>query len=413
MARSAATWGTTIRYLIALAVLVLAIVPALAAGAQAEITPADIDAADAERRAIGAELEATTIEYDTAVARLYELEESLTNLGVELAETERDLAIARIAAQRIATDRYIHAGSSQTALMDALTIDDVSLRASYLDRLSRQGTDTVIRLFALEDHYVEQQDSVTLALANQENTKLELDLLAADILQRLEQANADYNAVVAAYEKQEEERRIREEQERLAREEEERRRLAALTTTTTTAAPETTTTAAPGSTTSTTVGETTTTAASTTTTTEPPPTTTTQPPSGSMACPVDGAVSFTDTWGAPRSGGRTHEGVDMIAARGTPLVAIETGTIKRMGNGGLGGITIWLLGVNGDEYYYAHLDAWAPGLSVGQAVSVGELIGYVGNTGNAQYTIPHLHFEFHPGGGAAVNPTPLVSSLCL
>ncbi len=132
-----------------------------------------------------------------------------------------------------------------------------------------------------------------------------------------------------------------------------------------------------------------------------------------MACPVDGAVSFTDTWGAPRSGGRTHEGVDMIAARGTPLVAIESGVIKRMRSGGLGGITIWLTGAGGDQYYYAHLDAWAPGLSVGQSVSVGELIGYVGNTGNAQYTIPHLHFEFHPGGGAAVNPTPLVAGLCL
>ena len=132
-----------------------------------------------------------------------------------------------------------------------------------------------------------------------------------------------------------------------------------------------------------------------------------------MACPVDGAVSFTDTWGAPRSGGRTHKGVDMIAARGTPLVAIESGFIKRMSNGGLGGITLWLAGESGDEYYYAHLDAWASGLSVGQTVSVGELVGYVGNTGNAQYTVPHLHFEFHPGGGAAVNPTPLVAGLCL
>ena len=103
----------------------------------------------------------------------------------------------------------------------------------------------------------------------------------------------------------------------------------------------------------------------------------------------------------------------MIAARGTPLVAIESGTIKRMGNGGLGGITITMTGVSGHEYYYAHLDAWAAGLSVGQSVIVGELIGYVGNTGNAQYTIPHLHFEYHPDGGAAVNPYPLVVGQCL
>ncbi len=394
-------WGTARRYLVALVIFSVAIVPALAASAQSEITPADIDAADAERRAISAELEATTIEYDNAVARLYELEESLTTLGAELSELERDLAIARVAAKEIATDRYIYAGSAQAALFESVTIDDVSLRSSYLDRLSRHGTDTVSRLFALEDSYETQQATVAQALASQEVTKTELDELALDILARLDQANADYNAVVAAYEKQEEERRIREEQERLAREEAERRRLAALTTTTTT------TTAAPGET------ATSTTSAPETTTTTAPPTTTTQPPSGSMACPVNGAVSFTDTWGAARSGGRRHQGVDMIAARGTPLVAIESGFIKKMGNGGLGGITIWLTGESGDQYYYAHLDAWADGLSVGQSVSVGELIGTVGNTGNAQYTIPHLHFEFHPGGGAAVNPTPLVSSLCL
>ncbi len=421
MAGRARIWAKLRRIGAAAVVFVLAVVPALAASAQAEITPADIEAADAARRAVGAELEAVTAEYDIAVARLYELEESLTSFGIDLANLERDLAVARIAAQEIATDRYMYSGATQSALFDAVSISEVSLRSSYLDRLSRKGSDTVARLFALEDNYQAQLDAMAMALDNQRSTKEDLDELAEDILNRLEQANGEYEAIVAAYEKQEEERRIREEQERLRREEEERRRLAALSTTTTTVAVTTTTTEAPAeSTTSTSPPTTTTTEApgestttTTTTTTEPPPTTTTEPPpSTGLTCPVDGAVSFTDTWGDPRSGGRTHEGVDMIAARGTPLVAIETGTIKRMGNGGLGGITIYLTGAGGDQYYYAHLDAWAPGLSVGQAVSVGELIGYVGNTGNAQYTIPHLHFEFHPGGGDPINPYPLVAGLC-
>ncbi|MCP3998582.1 MAG: peptidoglycan DD-metalloendopeptidase family protein [bacterium] len=419
MARHTGMWGTGGRYLSALAVFCLAVFPALAASAQSEITQADIDAADAERRAISAELGAATVDYDSAVERLYELEESLTTLGIGLAELGQELALARVAAREIATERYMYAGSSSAALFDAVSIDDVSLRSSYLDRLSRRGTDTVIELFALEESYESQQDAISQALSNQETTNSELEQMAADILTRLEEANADYNAVVAAFEKQEEERRIREEQERLAREEEERRRLAALSTTTTTTTVASTTTAATtttvtsGETTTTVAGETTTTISATTTTTTSPPPTTTQPPSGSMACPVNGAVAFTDTWGAPRSGGRTHEGVDMIAARGTPLVAIEDGTIKRMGNGGLGGITIYLTGASGDQYYYAHLDAWAPGLTVGQSVAVGEPIGTVGNTGNAQYTIPHLHFEFHPGGGSPVNPYPLVAGLCL
>jgi len=130
-----------------------------------------------------------------------------------------------------------------------------------------------------------------------------------------------------------------------------------------------------------------------------------------MACPVNGAVAFTDTYGAPRSGGRSHQGVDMIAAKGTPVVAIEGGVLD-LGSSSLGGITIWLNGNSGDEYYYAHLDGYASGVFDGMSVSVGELIGYVGNTGNAIYTVSHLHFEFHPGGGGAVNPTPLVASLC-
>lgn len=103
----------------------------------------------------------------------------------------------------------------------------------------------------------------------------------------------------------------------------------------------------------------------------------------------------------------------MIAARGTPLVAIEDGIVFRMRNGGLGGITVWLRGNGGDEYYYAHLDAWAPGLSVGDRLHVGEALGTVGSTGNASYSLPHLHFEFHPGGGSAVNPYPLTAALCL
>lgn len=102
----------------------------------------------------------------------------------------------------------------------------------------------------------------------------------------------------------------------------------------------------------------------------------------------------------------------MIAAKGTRLVALEAGTVKRIGSGGLGGKTVWLRGTTGDEFYYAHLDGFASGLKVGQSLDAGQLLGYVGNTGNAQYTLPHLHFEYHPGGGGAVNPFLLVKGLC-
>ena len=131
-----------------------------------------------------------------------------------------------------------------------------------------------------------------------------------------------------------------------------------------------------------------------------------------MTCPVDGFHTFTDTWGAPRSGGRRHEGVDFLAARGTPVVAVIDGVIKRLRNGGIGGITVWLAAANGDEYYYAHLDSWAPDLSVDQKVMAGDPLGTVGTTGNSPDYIPHLHWEFLPGGGKAINPTPLARRLC-
>jgi murein DD-endopeptidase MepM/ murein hydrolase activator NlpD len=132
-----------------------------------------------------------------------------------------------------------------------------------------------------------------------------------------------------------------------------------------------------------------------------------------MACPVVGPVSFSDDWGAPRSDGRTHEGNDLVAPSGTPLVAIESGVVDQTTDveQGLGGIAIWLRGDSGTRYYYAHNSANVA--HVGDRVVVGHVIAYVGNTGNARASVPHLHFEIHPGGGEAVNPYPAVARICL
>lgn len=124
-------------------------------------------------------------------------------------------------------------------------------------------------------------------------------------------------------------------------------------------------------------------------------------------CPVQGFIGFADTWGAPRSGGRTHQGVDLIGARGLPLVAVVDGFVQQKVNR-LGGNSVWLSGVDGNKYYYAHLDSWAAAGSV----TAGTVIGTLGDTGNAKFSVPHLHFEIHPGGGAAVNPYPTVRAHC-
>ncbi|MGH9271746.1 MAG: M23 family metallopeptidase [Ilumatobacteraceae bacterium] len=121
-----------------------------------------------------------------------------------------------------------------------------------------------------------------------------------------------------------------------------------------------------------------------------------------ILCPVQGPMRYTDTYGAPRSGGRTHQGVDLISDTGTPLVAAVAGRVRYTQNS-LGGNAVYLTGSDGHTYYYAHLSRFA---GSDRTVSRGELVGYVGSTGNAG--IPHLHFEVRPNGGAAVNPYPYV-----
>jgi murein DD-endopeptidase MepM/ murein hydrolase activator NlpD len=128
------------------------------------------------------------------------------------------------------------------------------------------------------------------------------------------------------------------------------------------------------------------------------------------SCPVSKPYSFVDSWGAARSGGRTHKGTDIMNPMRNKVHAIVDGVISRFSNSSLGGISLYLRGDDGNEYYYAHLDSYAS--RVGQRVKAGELIAYNGQTGNARFTAPHVHFEVHPGGGAPVNPYPYVKAAC-
>jgi peptidoglycan LD-endopeptidase LytH len=130
----------------------------------------------------------------------------------------------------------------------------------------------------------------------------------------------------------------------------------------------------------------------------------------SLPIPVDAVKSrqLKDTWGASRSTGRTHEGIDIIAARGTKVYSTTEGVIADLRNNNLGGKVIWIRGPAGSWHYYAHLDGHKRGLNIGDYVKKGDLIGYVGNTGNARHTAPHLHYGIYlqGKGRGAVNPYP-------
>lgn len=135
-----------------------------------------------------------------------------------------------------------------------------------------------------------------------------------------------------------------------------------------------------------------------------------EPAPSSLPMPVRGASvrGLRDTFGAPRAGDRKHQGLDIFAPRGTPVVSTTRGIVARVGENRLGGTVVWVLGPGGDRHYYAHLDRIAD-LRTGQRIAVGDVLGTVGTTGNARGTPPHLHYGIYRRMSGAVNPFPLLA----
>jgi hypothetical protein len=128
------------------------------------------------------------------------------------------------------------------------------------------------------------------------------------------------------------------------------------------------------------------------------------------AFPVAGKHNFSDTFGAFRSDVPAHVGADIFASFGTPIVAVADGRIYRVGTLHISGNRLWLRDKKGFRYFYAHLSDFAAAAYNGADVHAGEVIGFVGNTGDAEPTPPHLHFEVHMPDGAVVNPTPFITN---
>lgn len=133
------------------------------------------------------------------------------------------------------------------------------------------------------------------------------------------------------------------------------------------------------------------------------------PPANALPVPVAGvsARQVAATFDAPRGRDRRHAGVDIFAARGTPVRSAARGIVVSIRDASLGGRQVWVLGPARERYYYAHLDAWAPGLRVGDVIAAGDPLGMVGSTGNARGTPPHLHFGIYGHVGAR-DPLPLL-----
>lgn len=379
-----------------LRVIIGLLVFALAVPVGAQVTDEDIDQARREVNRItseSAELGDQVIEaygrQSALDAEIAALQESIEYAEVKMTETQARL-------EDLAVELYMGStsGTSLSMLFSA-TDQEYPAGLEYLREVNGVDEGVVDQLRGFREDLDQQTNRLDEALDEQVALAAELEALASELEEDLVQAQGVYDELVqrqaaeeAERRRQEELRRQREEAEARARAEAETR--AANTTSTTQARSGGGGSGGGGGSSA----------------PSPPPV-----PSGSGACPVAGAVSFSDSWGAPRSGGRAHKGVDMIAARGTPIVAIFSGRIQRFSNSSLGGKSIYFVSDAGDMYYYAHLDDFAD-VGVGQNVAAGTVIGYNGSTGNAPSYLPHLHFEYHPGGGGAVNPYPLVKGLC-
>ena len=407
---------------------------------------AELDRLREESLELGAEYQAAWEADVELKARIAVLETSIAAYGVDLRRLREQI-------RERAVELYMNsaAGSDLASLFISASPTDIDTRSEYLHDIRRRDQAMFNSLEILTRQLEAATEELRRDKEDQESTLARLDTVAANLNRPLEEGQATFllleqrqeeerarleaeerarveaearakaEAEARAREEAEEEARLEAEEQARAEEEEaeEQARAEEEAQATTSASP----TTQPAPTTPPTTEEvTTTTEAVDVTDTTFVPTTLVSSDGGEggperMTCPVAGFNTFSDTWGAARSGGRRHSGVDVMAARGTPVVAVEDGVIRRMRNGGLGGITVWLVGDSGDEYYYAHLDGWAPGLSAGQEVTIGQALGTVGTTGNSPEHIPHLHWEYHPGGyrpgaGTAVNPTPLARRLC-
>jgi murein DD-endopeptidase MepM/ murein hydrolase activator NlpD len=383
-----------------LVMLVMLLGSVLASAAGADTTD-DLTRARDRMVAAQAAADAAAARYEAALAGHAQLEDQLAQTQQRIAATEVRERVLTKQVQAIAARAYVNAGEPAVgALFSGNDLLDLGRSTRLLDRANAPNVATIDQLTAVHDDL--DRDRARVAVAEKDSAQLLASLQA-------ESNRVQQELAAAGNAKTQIEQRIEQVKQQAiqdAARATEARAVAGVTTTTTRPSKSTTTTTKPKTTSPTpTTKPTTTTTKPTTTTTKPtqPP-----PPSGNRVCPVHGPVSFVDSWGAPRSGGRTHQGVDMMAARGTPDVAIVSGTITQQ-YGSLQGNGVFLKGDDGNSYWYFHLDSYAGGP---RRVAQGEVIGYVGTTGNAEGGAPHTHFEYHPGGGAAVDPYPIVRPIC-
>ena len=367
MLRSVA--ARTLLALILLASLLLSAAPA------ASITKSEVDEACSDSQEAKQVLDEAQAQLDAATAAHQEAywqrdEVSYKQLGLRATIDDHidEIDLIRDRVVERAVDMYMAGGAVQPGMLfSAGSVEDVITGQAYLDAATKDDVLALQRLEGLKVSLDEHQEEFTRQKAELDRIEAELAAIAQDQLALVETVNVAFNELDSEC--------------RTARAEYQRQlaiEAALKAARASGGAGGVTPEATPG-----------------------------------FICPMPAPVSFINDWGFPRSGGRTHKGTDIFAAHGHPVVAVANGTI-RLRSGGLGGTSVWLHADYGVSFYYAHLSGYAPGITDGAQVSIGQEIAYNGDTGNARGGAPHVHFQIHPGGSSrpAVNPYPTLSRNC-
>jgi murein DD-endopeptidase MepM/ murein hydrolase activator NlpD len=310
---------------------------------------------EAQLADIRSDLKQAGKEYDEAFWRLDETDVRLSNVETDIQATEEELASSRA----LLSDRVARAYRSDptdyiTVLLEVSSFQEMATRLEYLQRIGEADASTIETCLRLQDELAAKHAELEAERTERAAAVAELDRQKGALESRLSKKKAEYDEV--------------------------QRKLAA-------AARRESGGGSRSYAGSSSYGT---------------------PGANGMIFPVQGANYYSDTWGASRSGGRRrHKGTDIMASNGTPCVAVLSGSVRSKSNG-LGGKTIWLTADNGYQFYYAHMSGYA--VTSGR-VSAGQVIGYVGSSGNASASAPHLHFQIHPGGGSAVNPYPYLRKM--
>lgn len=379
-------------------VLAIALWPSPIVDASATLTPAEQAAQEIQAARDRADAAAQAL-FDTE-AEIDRIEIEIAETHVELAEIEAEVVAAQSGLEQQAVRSFVGAGGSTMPLLIDITASNDVLAAEVYSAIATENVyvdldDFDVLTTEAEESRADLEAQQADADAATESYALLMEQAEAQVIRlgEIEEQRLNDEAVRMALQAQQRAQAERERAEEEARAERAAAASAARAVTpmvratppSPASAPSPGRTAAPDQVT---------------------PQVAQQSSGSNLTCPVAGPRAFADTWGAPRSGGRSHQGVDVISPSGTPLVAMESGRVEFRSNR-LGGKTLRLYGGSGTRYYYAHLSGYEGG---GRTVNAGDVVGYIGRTGNT--TTNHLHLQIHPGGGQPINPYPITRAAC-